>query len=293
MCSPMPPPRTMFNSWAAAPVVFAVLVAAGLTVGTVSAEPPTVAAQAEPAPAEAALPSVTGIVATSDAADMARFLDRLMQAESGGNDLAKNPRSTALGPYQFIESTFLDVARRHFASETTALPPAQILALRTDRKFARRAAEAFTRDNAEQLAAHGLPASFANLRLAFLLGPAGAIRVLKSDATTPVINVVGVAVVQANPFMAGMTTRDLAAWSGRNLAAVSGRILSRDAGAPVAAAPAALSPPPAPVVVAKCNLSLASCRRWLAIATKQASARVASRQAPVRVGAKVKATATR
>jgi len=38
------------------------------------------------------------------------FLDRLMLAESSGQLDARNPRSTALGPFQFIESTFLEVA---------------------------------------------------------------------------------------------------------------------------------------------------------------------------------------
>ncbi len=33
----------------------------------------------------------------TDAAAMSSFLDRLMRAESSGNDLARNPRSTAVG----------------------------------------------------------------------------------------------------------------------------------------------------------------------------------------------------
>ena len=40
------------------------------------------------------------------------FLDRLMGAESAGRSHAKNPRSSALGPFQFINSTFLAVMRR-------------------------------------------------------------------------------------------------------------------------------------------------------------------------------------
>ena len=99
------------------------------------------------------------------------FLDQLMIAESGGDDLARNPKSTALGAFQFISSTFLRVVRRHFASETASLSFAEILRLRTDREFARRAAEAYTKDNAYHLASHGLPTSFPNLRLAYLVGP--------------------------------------------------------------------------------------------------------------------------
>ncbi|MFM9943025.1 MAG: hypothetical protein ACKVP7_26440 [Hyphomicrobiaceae bacterium] len=273
-----------------------------LALGTDKDEPviyvgePVPVPSTETSPAEA--PPVT--VATSDAADMARFLDRLMLAESGGRDTAKNPRSSALGPFQFIDSTFLEVTRRHFAAEIAGLTPPQVLALRTDRPFARRAAEAFTRDNADVLAAQGLPTSFANLRLAFLLGPGGAVRVLKAETTAPVISIVGVAVVQANPFMAGMTVRDLAAWSERNLAAnANARLVTKDAGPPIPGsvapgAPGSAPPaPPKPVVTAKCNLALASCRRWLAIATKQVETGRTPRQATTRLGAKRQTTATR
>ena len=71
------------------------------------------------------------------------FLDHLMRAESNGRNTAANPRSTALGPFQFIKSTFLDVMRRHFSADIAHLNETDILALRTDRGFARRAAAAF------------------------------------------------------------------------------------------------------------------------------------------------------
>ncbi len=217
---------------------------------------------------------------------MNRFLDRLMMAESGGRDDARNPRSTALGPFQFIESTFLQVARRHLAAETIGLTPAQILLKRTDRAFSRLAAEAYSRDNAAALATAGLESTFANLRLAFLAGAGGAIRVLKAEPATLAITALGANVVQANPFMAGMTTADLAAWSARNLSA------SDLASAHATAAPAAVAPiagllpgvapvrPPKPTLTVRCERGLASCRRWVALATQRAnrSIQVAARR---------------
>jgi hypothetical protein len=73
------------------------------------------------------------------------FLDRLMMAESGGQDAVRNPRSTAIGPFQFIEGTLLAVVRRHFAEETTSLSIVALLGLRQDRAFAQRAGEAYPR----------------------------------------------------------------------------------------------------------------------------------------------------
>ena len=72
-----------------------------------------------------------GAAAAADRPAFDMFLDRLMRAESGGRDTAANPRSTALGPYQFIKSTFLDLARRHFGIEVQELSEDEILRLRT------------------------------------------------------------------------------------------------------------------------------------------------------------------
>lgn len=205
---------------------------------------------------------------------MTRFLDRLILAESGGRDDARNPRSTATGPFQFIEATFLDVVQRSFGEETAGLTTAQILAKRTDRAFARRAAEAYTRENAGALTAAGLEANYANLRLAFFAGSAGAIRVLKSPPNTLAITALGVAVVQANPFMAGMTTADLARWSARSLAApdLAQGLVAAPPGAPRAGSLAehAKEPRAKPTIAVRCKRGLASCRRWVALANHRA-----------------------
>ncbi len=225
-------------------------------------------AHAETAKLPAPAAAVAG-EAVDDVAGMSRFLDHLMLAESGGRDTARNPRSTALGPFQFIESTFLEVARRHFPADTDKLSPDQVLRLRTNRAFARRAAEAYTRDNAGILAAAGQSANFANLRLAFLLGPGGALRVLEVPRDSLAIRVVGAAVVQANPFMAGMTTGDLIRWSKANLAA--GAL----AGAEIKGNPPSHKSA-GPQIAVRCDRGLASCRRWIALAKRRVTGKVAA-----------------
>lgn len=228
-------------------------------------------------------------VAVSDAMTDEQFLDRLMMAESAGRDDAKNPLSTAVGPYQFINATFLDLARRHFSAETASLTTPQILALRTDRAFARRAAAIYTAENARQLAAAGQPVTYPHLRLAFLVGPVGAVRVLQAPGETRVATLLGAPVIRANPFMSGLTAAGLVARSARDLK------LSPDAPAAASqpfAVPraklAALVVPPAdgqsqaapkkpaaPKINVRCNLDLASCRKWVALQTKAAKTREA------------------
>lgn len=207
--------------------------------------------------------------------DMDGFLDRLMIAESGGRLDVRNPRSSALGPYQFIESTWLDLTRRLFAAETQGKTPAQVLALRADRALARKAAQAYTLESAATLKSNGLDATFPRLRLAFLLGPQGAVRVLQSPPQMRVTALLGPKVANANPFMYGLTAEGLIARAAHDLAvplATQAGVASGDVTTLANASKAA------PRVVVRCNLALMSCRRWQALAIARATAISPSRK---------------
>jgi hypothetical protein len=215
-------------------------------------------------------PSSTASPAAEPDMTMSDFLDRLMIAESGGDDTAKNPRSTAVGPYQFIESTWQDLMRRHFVSETEKLTHQQILALRYNRAIARRAAEIYSKENAALLTQHGAMPTFTHLRLAFLLGPMGAVRVIKADPATRVAILMGPAVARANPFMHGLTTEGLIARAARDLKVRPSSIAALAASEIPAGATATKSAKPR--VAVKCNMALPSCRRWLTLAQARAPA---------------------
>jgi len=204
--------------------------------------------------------------------NLSLFLDRLMMAESGGRDTAANPRSSAVGPFQFIRSTFIDVTRRHFPRHVSELTDAQVLELRTSREFARAVAEVFTLENAAYLRAQGLTPSLPNLRLAFLLGASGAAKVLQAQPQRRLSDILEPSVIRANPFMVGMTASGLVAKTIRDIYGRS-HVASADAQgtarpdakqqptSPVAAAKAA----GAPQITVKCNTKLAPCRRWIAL----------------------------
>jgi hypothetical protein len=193
-----------------------------------------------------------------------------MWVESSGQAEARNPRSSAYGPYQFIESTFLYVVKRYFGEEVVALSDEQILSLRSNFAFSRRAALAYTKENAAYLRDRDIPPTHANLRLAFLVGASAAVKLLKAGLDEPVADLLSAQAVSANPFLAGMSVADLLERSARDIGDASDRaqILRRAALRGPGAAPA---PPEIPV---KCNLGLPSCRKWLALARKRA-ARVA------------------
>jgi len=195
------------------------------------------------------------------------FLDRLMIAESGGRDTAKNPLSTATGAFQFIESTFLSVMQRHYPDRVKKLDAAQILVLRTDRKTARDAARAYTLDNAQILAANGHKATFPHLRLAFLLGANGALRILDAKPETPLAPLLGPGVMRANPFMTRLTAAGLIARAARDVSldprALAGLKPIRDPVTGKIIMPARTARRPR--IRVRCNLSRPSCRRWLAL----------------------------
>ncbi len=232
---------------------------------------------AEPSPAKASLPARKPDQAPvssktqedignktadlkSQTKDFETYLDRLMMAESGGRLTAKNPRSTALGPFQFITSTWLSVTRNYLADDIEGLDVQKILALRTDRDLARKAAAAYTRENAAYLAGEGIATTYGNLRLAFLLGAGGAARVLQAEPDTPLVSLLGPKVIRANPFMARLTAEELAQRSAREISIDPAKRLAVNG---------VKAKPKGPQIRVRCNLSRPSCKRWLAMKKSQ------------------------
>lgn len=250
-------------------VLASLFVALTLCLASFNADPTSAASDTESTAFTPPQPDVLPAIADTGKPEltMSGFLDRLMLAESSGRDDARNPRSTALGAYQFIEATWLDLTRRNFSAETRSMPPEQVLVLRTDRAFARRVAEAYTRENAAILKARGLSATFPQLRLAFLLGPQGATRILLAPPQTRVTLLLGPAVARANPFMFGLTAEGLIARAARDLdvhpATLAG-LAPGETPSPTRAGTAAAPRPPR--VAVRCNLDLPSCRRWQSLA---------------------------
>lgn len=200
------------------------------------------------------------------------FLDRLMGAESGGQQFAKNPLSSALGPYQFLGSTFLDVVKRNLPNIASEKSDEEILAFRTDLKISRDVALIYTRENASVLAANGAEASAANLRLAFFTGATGAVRIVQAKPDELVSNLLSEAAIQANPFLRDMTASQLLAKCSAEAEGI-GPIQASLPKRPASANQAAV----------RCNLKLASCRKWFALAVKRHGLRAAvAAVAPIR-----------
>lgn len=129
-------------------------------------------------------------------------------AESGGNDAARNPRSTATGRYQFIQSTWDELAQRRPDLKLTPNG-------RLDAGQQERAVRAFTQENATSLRSAGIPVTNGTLYAAHFLGDGGAVRVLRRPEQERVSDIVGPDVVRANPFLRNMSVGGFKRWASK------------------------------------------------------------------------------
>ncbi|MES1203790.1 MAG: transglycosylase SLT domain-containing protein, partial [Pseudomonadota bacterium] len=124
------------------------------------------------------------------------LLIQTAQRESGLNPNARANTSSATGLFQFIDSTWLDMVRRHGAEHglggyaqalqsggVDAATRRQILSLRNDPEIAARMAAELARENASALQARlGRAPSSGELYAAHVMGADGAARLIQASA---------------------------------------------------------------------------------------------------------------
>lgn len=146
------------------------------------------------------------------------LVDRIIGVESGGNPNAKNPRSTATGLGQFIESTWLRMFKQYFPERASALTDAAILELRKDADVSRKMVTLYVRENAKHLRQAGVAINDASLYLAHFLGPGGATALLRSAPGTVANDVLGQGQIDANrSILDGKTREQVIAWAQRKV----------------------------------------------------------------------------
>jgi hypothetical protein len=145
------------------------------------------------------------------------LIDSIIGAESGGNPNAQNSNSSASGPGQFIDSTWLSTIKSARPDLAQGKSDAELLALKTDPDLGRQMTEAYANQNQAILSKNGLPVTPGTTYLAHFAGPQGAVKVLQADPNASVEDVLGSSVVKANPFLKGMTTQGLQAWAAKKM----------------------------------------------------------------------------
>ncbi|MGF7151327.1 hypothetical protein FHS96_004990 [Sphingomonas zeicaulis] len=162
---------------------------------------------------------MTSVASPDAGAGAAAVKAKIRQAESGGNDAAVprvDPRtgkrpSSASGRYQFVRGTFLSYYKRRFGAG--GLSDDAIWAKRFDGGLQERLMDDLLADNTASLRAMGQPATAGNLYLMHFLGPEGARKVFRAAPGASAEAVLGKGVVDANPFLRGMSAEDVIAWT--------------------------------------------------------------------------------
>ncbi|HKP26534.1 MAG TPA: hypothetical protein VJV39_21880 [Dongiaceae bacterium] len=116
----------------------------------------------------------------------------------------RNPRSSATGTGQFIDSTW-----RAFATANPQLfagmTPDQVMAARNDPKLGQAAVTWLAQQNAPELKAQGVEPSGTSLRVAHWVGAGPAAKIMQAPDQTPVSSFLSPEAVAANPELASMT----------------------------------------------------------------------------------------
>jgi hypothetical protein len=154
------------------------------------------------------------------------FAERVVHLESTGDANARpldpvtgKPRSSALGPAQFTERTWLNLVRQARPDLSDGKTDEQILALRTDPVLSREMTARNAEQNRAVLVQRGVRSDDGALYLAHVLGPDDAAKVLAASPDTPLKGLVRPESLAANPELAekSPTAGALASWADRKI----------------------------------------------------------------------------
>ena len=147
-------------------------------------------------------------------------LNCVITIESAGRPTIKASTSSALGLGQFLNTTWLNVVRKHRPDIFGANTETAVLKMRTNPSFAVEMLARFTEDNQRIV---GMRCSGGDLYLAHFLGAGAAQKVYAADPGQPVEPLVGLAAVRANrSILAGKTCGQVRAWAAKRMAQSSG-----------------------------------------------------------------------
>jgi hypothetical protein len=127
-------------------------------------------------------------------------------AESGNNDNAANPNSTATGRFQFLNSTYNMYAKRLGLTGSKNDPDNQ-----------RAAMEAYTQDSVNALEANGLPVTNSTKYALHFLGQVDGVEVIAAPDDAMIEDYVSRSVIKANKFLDNMTIGDFRKWLDRKM----------------------------------------------------------------------------
>ena len=155
--------------------------------------------------------------------DFTALAELIITAESNGNPRDKNKKSSATGPAQFLDDTWLEMINAYRPTLAAGHSQKEILALRRDPDLSREMTTRFMQRNAKILRRRNLPVTPGTLYLTHFAGVAGAIAILSRPDNEHAATIMAKAdasghltrakLVAANPFLADFTVADIKHWA--------------------------------------------------------------------------------
>jgi hypothetical protein len=119
-----------------------------------------------------------------------------------GEGTGKNPSSSAKGPYQFVDGTFVGEFRKNYPDRAKGMSDDSIVALKRGPEGAAISSQMgpkFIANNAKIVERAGFEPDAGNVYLAHFLGPDTAVKVLRADPNAPISRYVSEEAIKANP----------------------------------------------------------------------------------------------
>jgi len=161
---------------------------------------------------------------------------RIIAAESDNTPDTKNSRSSASGPGQFIDETWLELIRAYRPDLIRGRSRADLLKLRQEPNLARELTTRLVEQNSAMLKRRGFPVTPGTVYLAHFAGGAGAVAILSASESADAALVMAGAdatgrtkreqLIKANPFLEHLTAADLAIWADRKMGSGPSRSLT-------------------------------------------------------------------
>lgn len=143
------------------------------------------------------------------------YTEKIIQAESGGDSTARNPRSSAVGAGQFLKSTWLEFMAEVHPDTLNSLGEAGALKLREDPTYSTEATNWYAGKAVDVLDSMNKPATDTNIYLHHFLGPGGLRQLLNADPNAKAADVLDADAVKANPSVlgGGKTVQNVIDWA--------------------------------------------------------------------------------
>jgi hypothetical protein len=157
-------------------------------------------------------------------------IDKIIGVESAGKANAQNSRSSAGGLGQFIDSTWVQMLRKHRPDVADGKSDAALIDMKYNASLSREMTTRYAEENERGLKSYGITPTAGNVYLAHFAGLGGAQRLHSNPSGDAALVMAGgdankaEGIREANGFLRGKSAQDVINWAARKMGGASGDV---------------------------------------------------------------------